>query len=100
MTIIDFVKGYLVADKRTTVFFEWFWMNERVVDEEYSFEGRPSDFVEKKCTRATEWGNCYDSKGMYVCLYIKAVEEYTVTNMLQICRYDKVTTCPSGTTAG
>ena len=60
----------------------------------------PSDFVEKKCSRATAWGNCYDSNHNLVCTYIKSVEEYTVTNMLQICRYDKVTTCPPGTTAG
>lgn len=59
-----------------------------------------SEFVEKKCTRATALGNCYDSNHNFVCTYIKSVEEYTVTNMLQICRYDKVTTCPSGTTVG
>jgi hypothetical protein len=47
MKIINFLKEY--ADRKnefTKVVLEWYWVDEGI-DEEYSFEGSPSEFIEK-----------------------------------------------------
>ena len=51
------------------------------------------------CSRAISWGNCYNrSNDMWVCLRIKCVEYYNVTEgSILECRHDKVTECPSST---
>ncbi len=46
MNLIEFIKEY--ADRKnafTKVILEWFWIDEGI-DEEYCFEGTPSEFVE------------------------------------------------------
>lgn len=56
MDLIEFIKGYAERnDKYTTVYLEWIW-NDDGVDEEYSFEGSASEFVEKY----TEHYDCID----------------------------------------
>ena len=51
------------------------------------------------CSGAISWGNCYNrSNDMWVCLRIKCVEYYNVTEgSILECRHDKVTECPSST---
>lgn len=58
MLLIDFVKQYGEhKDKLTKVFLWWFWKDDPSNDdEEYSFEGSPSDFIEKY----TEHYDCID----------------------------------------
>ena len=47
MNLILFINEYANRKNDTTkVVFEFFWMDEGI-DEEYCFEGRPSEFVEK-----------------------------------------------------
>ena len=46
MNLIEFIKGY--ADRKNAfaqVVLEWYWVDEGI-DEEYCFEGTPSEFVE------------------------------------------------------
>ena len=57
ISIIDFIKMYIPLDRCTKVYFQWIWKDESLgVDEEYSFEGTPSEFVEKY----TEHYDCLD----------------------------------------
>ena len=47
MTLIEFIKKY--ADRKnafTKVILEFFWLDDGI-DEEYCFEGLPSEFIEK-----------------------------------------------------
>lgn len=47
MSLIEFIKQY--ADRKnatTNVILRWFW-EDTGIDEEYSFEGSPSEFLEK-----------------------------------------------------
>lgn len=47
MNLIEFIKQYAERKNATTkVFLEWFWVDDGI-DEEYCFEGSPSEFVEK-----------------------------------------------------
>jgi len=47
MKLIDLIKEYADRKNSTTeIVLEWYWMDEGI-DEEYSFEGLPSEFVEK-----------------------------------------------------
>ena len=51
----------------------------------------------QKCTRVKTTGTCYKNN-MFFCIYVKTVEEYTVsTGSPIICQHAVVTTCPSGT---
>lgn len=68
ISIIDFVKTFLEYDKYVTVYFEWEWIDDGI-DEEYSFEGSPSDFVEKY----TEHYDCLDGVDMMDLYSIKMV---------------------------
>ena len=43
MKIIDFIKEF---NEFTKIVLEWYWVDEGI-DEEYSFEGSPSEFIEK-----------------------------------------------------
>lgn len=50
------------------------------------------------CTRATSWGNCYNSDGTWAALAIKSVESYQVSvGSPIVCKHDRITSCPSGT---
>ena len=46
MKLIEFVKEYVAdRDKTTQVILDWIW-EEEGIDEEYSFDGSPSEFIE------------------------------------------------------
>ena len=71
MSLIDFIKEYANRKNSTTkVFLEWFWVDEGI-DEEYSFEGLPSEFVEKY----TEHYDCIDGFDIFNIHEIKIVNE-------------------------
>ena len=47
MSLIEFIKQYADRKNATTkVFLEWLW-TDTGIDEEYCFEGSPSEFLEK-----------------------------------------------------
>lgn len=61
MLLIDFIKQLTEnKDRHITVFLEWFWVSDGI-DEEYSFEGSPEEFVEKY----TEHYDCIEGFDIY-----------------------------------
>lgn len=58
MTLIDLIRLYANSNKNsfTKVILEWFWVDTGTIDEEYSFEGTPCEFIEKY----TEHYDCID----------------------------------------
>ena len=71
MNLIEFIKQY--ADRKnafTEVVLEWFWVGEGI-DEEYCFEGTPSEFVEKY----TKDYDCLDGLDIFDIHEIKIVNE-------------------------
>ena len=84
MKLIEFVKEYVAdRDKTTQVILDWIW-EEEGIDEEYSFDGSPSEFIENY-TRDYDCIDDFDifdvqelsitNKGIRSKIYIKVVRE-------------------------
>lgn len=71
MNLIEFIKQY--ADRKnafTKVILEWYWVDDGI-DEEYCFEGTPSEFVE----RYTKDYDCIDGLDVFGVHELKIINE-------------------------
>ena len=84
MLLKDFISKYIIKNEITKIVLEWIWEDEGI-DEEYSFEGNPSEFIEYyekyyDCldgfviNDVTEL--CIKNKGCITNIYIKIVKGY------------------------